>query len=666
MSRLSVPPVDAPAVRAALEAVLPPGESAAEGVSPQGSLAEALEVASPVVPPPWPAIPQPKPPQSPRDSYRLADFTDLHDREFISQAYWGVLGRAPDAPGLAHYLQQLRSGAVSKPEILVSLRHSPEGRQRGATIRGLWPHFAFALGARLPGVGVGVRWLAALVGLVGLVRNLRAFETHNHRRQGERDALFNALSAQTAAAVATHEAALAEVAAEQRRAAARLDTLEAATQALGTRIVALEGRLATELARLEGQGEARWQAQGQREGRLVGRLAQVETGKADRGQLGEGLVQLERLKHWVTQLEAGKADDRAVARLAGRLAQVEAGKADRGQVGEGLARLERVKLANGHRLDTLDHRFDTLLGDLRGMAQQQHHLDAVAQDLQRSHWSQETLVEELQTTLNRLGEELRHDLAGLGLQLADQRRRWAALGEARGTVAPAPGPAAPAAADEAPSGAEAVVLDALYVTFEDQFRGSRGAIAANQRLYLDHLPDPAALPLEVVDLGCGRGEWLELLAAHGRKAVGVDSNAAMVRECRERGLDAVCERAEGFLARLAQESVAAVTGFHIVEHLPFEVLVALMEHSQRVLAPGGVAIFETPNPENLVVSGYTFHMDPTHRRPLPPPLLQHLATVAGFGRADILRRHPRREDSSDPTVTKWLCAPVDYALIARK
>jgi O-antigen chain-terminating methyltransferase len=142
------------------------------------------------------------------------------------------------------------------------------------------------------------------------------------------------------------------------------------------------------------------------------------------------------------------------------------------------------------------------------------------------------------------------------------------------------------------------IHDALYISLEDKLRGSRAAIIERLKVYLPLLEaaqiGSEAMPM--LDIGCGRGEWLEILKAEGLNAIGVDTNSIAVAQCRERGFDAREMDALTYLRSLPSESIGAVTGFHIVEHLPFDVLMKLLDECARVIKPGGAVVFETPNP----------------------------------------------------------------------
>lgn len=216
------------------------------------------------------------------------------------------------------------------------------------------------------------------------------------------------------------------------------------------------------------------------------------------------------------------------------------------------------------------------------------------------------------------------------------------------------------------------LLDALYLAFEDKFRGSRDLIKERVRVHLPLLRAARAGGSErsVLDVGCGRGEWLELLKEEGIQAEGIDLNRVMVEQCCQRGLKVVESDVITHLRNLPDASVGVVTGFHIIEHLPFEVLIAMFDETLRVLKPGGLALFETPNPQNLIVGSWYFYLDPTHRNPLPSPTVKFLAEARGFSRVEIINLHSSDvpELVEDTEVAKrfneYFCGPMDYALVA--
>ena len=209
----------------------------------------------------------------------------------------------------------------------------------------------------------------------------------------------------------------------------------------------------------------------------------------------------------------------------------------------------------------------------------------------------------------------------------------------------------------------------FYRAFEDRHRGSREEIARRQRVYVPFLDAVRGLgvPAQLVDLGCGRGEWLEVARSAGWQGQGVDSDEGMLDVCRDTGLDVRSGDALEFLRGLRDASTGAVSALHVAEHLPFEMLLALVREAMRVLAPGGLLVLETPNPENLVVGTSAFYLDPTHARPLPPALLSFVAEYAGFKRVATLRLHENLAAGQQVTLNHVLGAvSPDYAIVAQK
>lgn len=215
--------------------------------------------------------------------------------------------------------------------------------------------------------------------------------------------------------------------------------------------------------------------------------------------------------------------------------------------------------------------------------------------------------------------------------------------------------------------------DALYASFEDVFRGAREDIKDCLRVYLPRLQEAGAgwPDAPALDLGCGRGEWLELLRGERLEVTGVDSNRIFIQECRERGLNVIEGDALSYMRSVRDASLGAVTAFHLVEHVPLPVLLALLDETVRVLKPGGIAIFETPNPANILVGANNFYYDPTHRNPLPSLLLSFLAEARGLTRVEVLPLHPvpdgvRLPNDGSEVVRRfndYFYGPQDYAVI---
>ena len=219
-------------------------------------------------------------------------------------------------------------------------------------------------------------------------------------------------------------------------------------------------------------------------------------------------------------------------------------------------------------------------------------------------------------------------------------------------------------------------LDAMYASFEDRFRGTREDIKQRQSIYLPIVLEAKAgnEKAPVLDLGCGRGEWLELLRQEGFIARGVDLNRIFLEICREMELDVVEQDAVAYLRTLKPNSIGAVSAFHLIEHLPLKPLIALLDETLRVLQPGGLVILETPNPGNVQVGSCNFYFDPTHRNPLPGPLTQYLLEARGFSRTHFMPLHPydsldrltEGEQEVQRVFNQFFFGPQDYAVLAYK
>jgi SAM-dependent methyltransferase len=180
-------------------------------------------------------------------------------------------------------------------------------------------------------------------------------------------------------------------------------------------------------------------------------------------------------------------------------------------------------------------------------------------------------------------------------------------------------------------------LDAYkYVGFEDQFRGSQDAIRERQESYLPYFDGLR----DVLDVGCGRGEFVELLTAHGITARGIDLNHEMAEVCRARGLDVTEADAVGYLSGVEDGSIGAIFAAQVVEHLEPGYLLRFLELAFHKLRPGGRLVLETLNPACWVAFFESYIRDITHVWPLHPDTLKYLVVASGFSRAAIEYRSP--------------------------
>jgi O-antigen chain-terminating methyltransferase len=213
--------------------------------------------------------------------------------------------------------------------------------------------------------------------------------------------------------------------------------------------------------------------------------------------------------------------------------------------------------------------------------------------------------------------------------------------------------------------------DHFYRAFEEKFRGSRALIQQRLEVYLPFVqPVCAAYPEALVlDLGCGRGEWLELLQKNAISAMGVDLDAGMLEACQKLNLKVQSQDALEFLKQLQDGSASVISAFHLVEHLPFDHVKDLVAECQRVLKPGGLLIMETPNPENFMVATQSFYLDPTHLRPIPPDLLAFVPEYLGYEPVKILRLQETAGVKTNPNLSMLdvlTGASPDYAVVAQK
>ncbi|WP_375264067.1 class I SAM-dependent methyltransferase [Palleronia sp.] len=225
-----------------------------------------------------------------------------------------------------------------------------------------------------------------------------------------------------------------------------------------------------------------------------------------------------------------------------------------------------------------------------------------------------------------------------------------------------------------PAGLESF-LDNFYHVLENRFRGSTQEIRRRLSVYR---PDIEAAALRcrgkpVLDLGCGRGEWLSLLSTWGLEAYGVDLNALQIEQAKTDGLDARLGDFQSTLRDVPDESLAAITAHHLIEHLPFPMVAWLAREAMRTLAPGGLLLLETPDVRNVLVGSTSFHNDPTHVQPRTEAVMGTLLDVVGFNPVEARRLHPHErldefieKDTVDPEIAYLLFGAQDLTMVAYK
>ena len=277
-------------------------------------------------------------------------------------------------------------------------------------------------------------------------------------------------------------------------------------------------------------------------------------------------------------------------------------------------------------------------------------------------------------------EELRASLGVLHQAAQNLKREVTRLAEHGVAVAAAP---AANAAAVAPAGNQLDSLDShKYVGFEDQFRGSQDDIRERVSEYLDIFQNAS----DVLDIGCGRGEFLTLLREHGVRARGIDVNGAMVDVCRQQGLDVAEADALGYLRSQPDGSLGGIFAAQVIEHLEPRYLTNLLDAAFDKLRPGAPIVLETINPACWFAFFESYIRDITHVRAIHPDTIKYLLIATGFQHADIRYRAPYPEheklqplapqaslgdsvetlNANVEKINRLLFTWLDYAAIARR
>lgn len=348
-------------------------------------------------------------------------------------------------------------------------------------------------------------------------------------------------------------------------------------------------------------------------------------------------------------LEALDENNRALARIA------EAAAAGR----DAATHWSQWRPAWEERLEKSEIHALRALAELQGLIQQRLvQLENSFRDLARSQHeefrlSAERVAIEIQQRLWRELEKLRLDVERLiHSELRLIRQRAARLD-------PFPPPSAPATQAPEPL--------ADSVAFALRFRGSEQEIRRRQSFYVPYFQGLA----QVLDLACGRGEFLQLMREAGVSARGIDLDPACIEICRAKGLDADHGDAFDCLEQLPPASLDGIFCSHFVEHLPSWKIAELIRLAASRLATGGLLVVETPNPQCLATLAAEFYSDPTHRHPVPAALLRFCFEEAGLGgievhpRSPALEVYPQLAELPD-AFRETFFGGMDYAILGRR
>jgi 2-polyprenyl-3-methyl-5-hydroxy-6-metoxy-1,4-benzoquinol methylase len=222
------------------------------------------------------------------------------------------------------------------------------------------------------------------------------------------------------------------------------------------------------------------------------------------------------------------------------------------------------------------------------------------------------------------------------------------------------------AAANSPATAEPIPVD--WLAFANRFRGSEERIRSQQARYIARF---AGTTGEILDVGCGRGEFLDAARDAGLRARGIDLSKECVEVCSSKGLEAECEDLFPYLESLADHSIAGLYCSQVVEHLSPAAVARFIDLLGRKLRSGALAAFETPNPECLAIFATHFYIDPTHTRPVPASLLAYYLQEAGFGGIEVEYLEPAVESLPELAelpegVRSRFFGGLDYSIFGRK
>ena len=192
-----------------------------------------------------------------------------------------------------------------------------------------------------------------------------------------------------------------------------------------------------------------------------------------------------------------------------------------------------------------------------------------------------------------------------------------------------------------------------YGQFENNFRGSRELIKQRQQIYVSYFQEKK----KVLDLGCGRGEFLELMRENGIQTVGVDLYQPFVEQCRHMGFEVYHQDALEYLREC--QPVDGIFLGQMAEHLHVAELIRLCGLAYEKLLPGGCLIIETPNPTCLAIYSHAFYADPTHTRPVHPETLRYYLHIAGFRNIEIVYTDISRLPTQIPALESDQVANLD-------
>ncbi len=374
--------------------------------------------------------------------------------------------------------------------------------------------------------------------------------------------------------------------------------------------------------------------------------------------------------------------------------------------GEIAARARELSDQIDARIAELAHRMDERAGEIQTLLAQTDHLKAEASELKdvrkhwiewRADWERKLATNEIQFLRNAadLQGAFQHRVTQIEANFRDivktqhkdylgaldranldiQKRLWDDLEKIRGDyerlihtelrIVRQRAFLAKAAPLELPAGPALPSFD--YGRFAERFRGSEDYVRQNLQVYKPYF----AGSTNVLDIGCGRGEFLETMREIGVPARGIDLGEESVAQCLHKGFAA--EKADLFeyLANQPDGEFDGIMSSQVVEHLTPETLPRMIQLCAEKVRRGGVLAIETPNPECLAIFATHFYLDPTHTRPVPHQLLAFYLEEAGFGQIEVHRLSPAVDSMPElaelpENFRNRFFGGLDYAIVARR
>ena len=590
------------------------------------------------------------------DSIDIKELYRYSDREFIEKAYISILFRKPDTEGGKHFLSYLRSPEYSAAEILHMLRHSSEGEKNGVNVIGLDEEYNKRMKRKkLMKIPVLGRVGRSAYNLFTANRRINALEKENYQLRdilgsgrADIEGSLNRLEQQTMKASAA--------AGKTEAIAGRIGAAEHRINELNSRYNSSEQRL-NKLDDQYNSSEQRLNKFDSRFDSAEGRIEELANlNKAAESRLDEMTICSDNIGRAFNELDGFVH-----------------------QIGDNVNSLNKGHNEHGGHLNELSVSVTKL-----------------AEDAQKRTESFEKSYRELDGFVHQIGDNVadlnkamaNHDEILSGYAGEDKKTVQMLLSEVfslksrinalERNSASAVKTSDEAAVDVPSSAASSNVYSSIdYFDFENHFRGSREHVKSVQRIYLPYFEGRK----NVLDLGCGRGEFTELLTENNIGVTGVDMYEPYVEYMKTLGLPAVFDDAVAYLRR--KESTDGIFMGQVVEHISVDQIAEICRLAYEKLEKGSCLIMETPNPRSLAIFYSAFYIDPSHNKPVHPLTLKYIAEKSGFSKVEILYTEGSKPPFSIPKlkegepdfeafneamqrVSELLYGSQDYAVIARK